>query len=324
MDELHAVEMEGAGAGAAASLEQSRRSLGLLMVRGISDEPRAKRKRKAKDESGKEQRKQWKKYAATAAAAFVRALLLSLPEDSGTESPRRKTITGAWNSILAAQEEIPVVIPDFRIQSFKSPWGLKKLPVNVPVVGVQDAMAVGQFTTSFSRAYPSLRIRLFPASDFGPRSMRSSFMSVGGPSVNAITREYLPLLDSQFRVAYPQHKASDGENKYEPRLLRGRLVKDYGFIVIAPNPYHSLKTVCIVFGIWPQGTLAAMEALTNTDCDSEFGRKFLNRIKSNRAVVGVLEVKIQDLNQGIATFIDVRDVISPPRGTAMPLSTDAA
>jgi nucleoside phosphorylase len=70
--EIHAVEMEGVGAGASARLAQSERAVGFLMIRGISDEP-------GSVGVGKEQRSQWKKYAVATAAAFTRTLIEQLP-----------------------------------------------------------------------------------------------------------------------------------------------------------------------------------------------------------------------------------------------------
>jgi nucleoside phosphorylase len=69
--EIHAVEMEGIGAGASTRLAQSERAVGFLMIRGISDEPGAS--------VGREQRAQWKNYSVATAAAFTRALIEQLP-----------------------------------------------------------------------------------------------------------------------------------------------------------------------------------------------------------------------------------------------------
>src|SRR5205814_2235623 len=69
MPELHAVEMEAVGAGAAMLIHQSEYPIGLSMVRGISDEPKTaaeRRKAGASRRSGTKARVQWKRYAAAA------------------------------------------------------------------------------------------------------------------------------------------------------------------------------------------------------------------------------------------------------------------
>lgn len=90
--ELHAIEMEAVGAGASLRLEQSMRTVGALMIRGISDTPGAP----PPGLGGSEQRSKWKGYAAAAAAAFVAKFLHRLPEydpDSHADESRAGAAT---------------------------------------------------------------------------------------------------------------------------------------------------------------------------------------------------------------------------------------
>jgi nucleoside phosphorylase len=82
--EIHAVEMEGTGAGASARLAQGEKALGLLMIRGISDEPGVPLA------AGSDQRIQWRPYAAAVAAAFTRSLIEQLPNRKGVEQATDK------------------------------------------------------------------------------------------------------------------------------------------------------------------------------------------------------------------------------------------
>lgn len=69
---LKAVEMEGAGVGNA--IEQAGylgRSIGFMMIRGISDLPRPKKKIDIENIRGTQERDNWKSYAANTAAAFA-------------------------------------------------------------------------------------------------------------------------------------------------------------------------------------------------------------------------------------------------------------
>lgn len=70
--DIHAVEMEGVGAGASANLIHREKGLRFLMIRGISDEPGST------DCGGREHRHAWKRYACATAAAFARTLLTEL------------------------------------------------------------------------------------------------------------------------------------------------------------------------------------------------------------------------------------------------------
>jgi nucleoside phosphorylase len=69
---LQAVEMEGAGAGAAIRhLQDAGKQVGFLMIRGISDTPRTASARQDPVTSQTQERDNWKEYAANAAAAFA-------------------------------------------------------------------------------------------------------------------------------------------------------------------------------------------------------------------------------------------------------------
>ena len=99
--EIHAVEMEGIGAGASARLAQSERPVGFLMIRGISDEPGAM-------SAGKEQRAQWKKYAVATAAAFTRTLIEQLPEKKKlVEAPNARSLSEHGAPFLLPQTDEP-------------------------------------------------------------------------------------------------------------------------------------------------------------------------------------------------------------------------
>src|SRR5207249_11015989 len=69
--DIHGVEMERCGAGASMRLGQVRRAVGVLMIRGISDEPSSL----DADRSGSPSRAAWKEYATSAAAGLAEELV---------------------------------------------------------------------------------------------------------------------------------------------------------------------------------------------------------------------------------------------------------
>ena len=83
--EIHAVEMEGVGAGASARLAQIEGEAGFLMIRGISDEPGVKAA------AGSGARKAWRSYASDVAAAFTRRFIedLELPANNVQKGPSK-------------------------------------------------------------------------------------------------------------------------------------------------------------------------------------------------------------------------------------------
>ncbi len=73
---LQAIEMEGAGAAAAVqTIQEDGKSLGFLMIRGISDMPSYGYNHSNKSNQNSETRHLWKKYAATVAAHFTTSLI---------------------------------------------------------------------------------------------------------------------------------------------------------------------------------------------------------------------------------------------------------
>jgi hypothetical protein len=115
---------------------------------------------------------------------------------------------------------------------------------------------------------------------------------------------------------YPEHYAVDGADgkRYDAELVppapeNGSIVKDYGFIIVGPNPYDKQKTVCLAFGIWPPGTKAALDALTDPDMTSGYGREFIEKLKTHRGVLAVVETEVHGPQQGRPVFVKVRDLL---------------
>lgn len=111
--EIHAVEMEGTGAGASARLAQGERAIGLSMIRGISDEPGVP------EAAGSNQRKLWRSYAAAAAAAFTRELLEQLPNrkvavDESVE-PSARILSGNVSLMDAISLALAKASPQHRV-----------------------------------------------------------------------------------------------------------------------------------------------------------------------------------------------------------------
>jgi|GEM_PF-4086149 len=90
--EIDAFEMEGVGAAIGVETERAIRNVGLLMVRGISDQPHDPQSA----DGGSEQRAKWKRYAAHVAAVFTRHLIEHLPRPrSGSVQRQRSRPSGS-------------------------------------------------------------------------------------------------------------------------------------------------------------------------------------------------------------------------------------
>lgn len=224
---------------------------------------------------------------------------------------RQRPLHAVWDNIIAEQGEIPIVIGNTRIKEFQplNTNSSSRLPDNAPLLGEQEAVAISTLRQALAAAYSSKSVDVYEYQRFPSMETHTSFISVGGASINDITGDMLRhKLDSNLRVVYPDHYALDGSTRYDPTLKNGKVVKDYGFIVIGPNPYDSTKTVCLAFGIWPQGTSAALDLLTNPPTESDRGKEFIKRVKTHQGVVAILSVQVNQLSQGRPTIELVRQL----------------
>jgi hypothetical protein len=232
---------------------------------------------------------------------------------------QQRPFHGVWDPIIENEGRVPIVIGGIKQVSFHpqgtGPKKESKLPANVHLVGVQDATASALLQQRLARVYGKDTAIVEPE---GFSDFKSTFVSVGGWSVNSVTYDILVLrkLDAKFQMFYPEHYAVDGADgkRYDAELVppapeNGSIVKDYGFIIVGPNPYDKQKTVCLAFGIWPPGTKAALDALTDPDMTSGYGREFIEKLKTHRGVLAVVETEVHGPQQGRPVFVKVRDLL---------------
>ena len=214
-----------------------------------------------------------------------------------------------WDHVLEGADSIPIVIGGIKLDVF-TPNGTNRpsrLPKNVLLVGVDDGVGMSLLRESFARAFGRLKVTLHQPQDFGDNILKS-FVSVGGPSVNSVTGGLLANVTG-IQMFYPEHYAMVGQEKLSAEQDRqGNVTKDFGFIIIAPNPLAQIHHVCVVFGIWPYGTSAALEALSKPDLRNRLFQQFTEKIKLRSPVLLVLETKVEDLQHGAPNLIEVRDL----------------
>jgi len=225
-----------------------------------------------------------------------------------------------WQGIAQDQRTVPIVMGDVTFKEFPLPDYLQsktaRLPGNVSLVGVDDAMGVSLLREALVNRFGVIDAPLIFAGEADPFVTTSSFVSVGGASVNRMTHRVLDLrkLDSKLKMIYPDHYAVDEKDNqpYRAEEQEGRVTSDYGFIIVGPSPFNPHKTVCVVFGIWPQGTRAAIQALVDPE-SSPKGKELVDRIKDNRRVVAIVRTEVTNLNQGPPQLVKVRDLEPPDK-----------
>lgn len=180
--------------------------------------------------------------------------------------------------------------------------------------------------------------------EYGQEQRQVNFFTVGGPTVNDMTRDLVAVwddsktsveqayhfekgntLDGKLVIHYPAHYVEDfgqsngevpGPKVYKPKTDEtGRILNDFGFIIIGPNPYDHTKMVCALYGVWPQGTQAAVRALVRPDAANPLFQDLLRRVRSREGVVAIVETKVFALTAESPSLVFIRS-LDP---TAVPL-----
>jgi len=244
----------------------------------------------------------------------------------------RRPFAKMWAVLLQDQANAPIVIADVPVDEFsiRRFHTKSRLPTNVPLLGLQDALGVSALTNALADGSPNWAPELHAAEDSRVQMSHFTFVSIGGPSVNEATYELIAsceevanegrgkailhrgtLLDSKLMIFYPSHEAEDFSSTGPMAYIAGkddsRLREDYGFIEIGPSPYAPGHYAVVVFGLWPPGTQAAVEALIHPDTTSDKGKLMQSMIRNHQPLVAVVKTQVTSIStQGTPALVNVR------------------
>lgn len=139
-----------------------------------------------------------------------------------------------------------------------------------PATGVGQVRALGYALESLGKAYNVQIQNILLSDDQVQKQIEKDFLILGGPKNNIITRRFLDKLRNVSLVADQEGGAISwlvpGEEKtFEGEKAGKTIVKDYGLIVRAKNPFSSAKnptTICLFCGCHTYGTIAASKYFT--------------------------------------------------------------
>jgi|tagenome__1003787_1003787.scaffolds.fasta_scaffold20779934_1 hypothetical protein len=150
------------------------------------------------------------------------------------------------------------------------------------MTGLGDVRAVSTLTRTLqeigAREYTAI-----VADEVHLQDQQDNLILVGGPSSNRFVQQLLPQVTDVVR--FPQYSPYDltimeprrpgGLQPPGPREWAGGTFKDYGVVVVAPNPVGRGTWVAIVLGGTGLGTLAAAERLAAMRRE-RFARRYKN------------------------------------------------
>lgn len=170
-------------------------------------------------------------------------------------------------------EVINEVLPAKRLWRLKSPEKViicvsadSQEEIDYPLrsgSGGGQIRALGLIQKSIERAYspPDLVKNILLSTDQLGRHIERDLIVLGGPEFNQMTKKLLseiqnsPIRQSNHIITWHE---TNVEKVFESEYERERIIKDYGFILRASNPYSNGKSIVVLFsGCHAYGTLAA-------------------------------------------------------------------
>lgn len=131
-----------------------------------------------------------------------------------------------------------------------------------PATGIGQVRALALLMPSLRRAYSDLRIRnIYLSSDPLLERLESDLICLGGVKNNQVTGDVLEHLRPGCPISMDGSTITwhddTGEEDYEGTIKDGEVVRDFGLIVRAKNPFRPSRTVVILAGSHTYGTIAA-------------------------------------------------------------------
>ncbi|MFF4427503.1 hypothetical protein ACFY04_43560 [Streptomyces sp. NPDC001549] len=169
------------------------------------------------------------------------------------------------NSRQGEQSETPV--PEMTSEGKEHAEFMRAQPDNVLFSPTAEGAAVARLYLALHKAAKwrkklcrkEFRVDLLSEQNFSPMDSRDPFVCVGGPSLNAVSKQLIGGCLPQFAISYPGHEVQIGDTLWrEPGRRDGRLVEDYGFTLIGKTPLGT--PFIIVWGVYAFGTLIATRA----------------------------------------------------------------
>ncbi|MFC9977140.1 hypothetical protein ACFVH6_40190 [Spirillospora sp. NPDC127200] len=163
--------------------------------------------------------------------------------------------------LVPANRRVQLVLPSARIDSFhiKGQQGERAAqPPNVLMMPMPEGNGIAELVLALRALARRVDILLTTDEAVSPDCKLT--ISIGGPSVNLATRRLIGF-HPQFQISYPEHVATHGAVTYDPeRTLDGKLLEDYGFVLVHNDNGHTTIVCC---GVWGTGTEAAIKGLLN-------------------------------------------------------------
>lgn len=227
-----------------------------------------------------------------------------------TDQPLRRI----WDVILgeAESKKLYIVMPSVdmgRLQvADREVW--THVPKNISLVPLPEAVAVSQLVGRFREVYRQLEVEICSPESFA--NYDCTFVSVGGPSVNSVTRDLVKEhgIDWSLHIQLPAHVIRDVHHRreYSATEVGDEVVEDVGFSLVVKNPLYPTRMCAICMGIWAHGTGAAIRVLLGECHRQPLFAQMTRYLRSRTGMLIVSKVRVQHLFLGHPQLVRVREL----------------
>jgi len=134
---------------------------------------------------------------------------------------------------------------------------IRLMPKNVVFMPAAEGAAVARLVIALRTAKRGVNIH-FSTKEYPANPRHLPVICIGGPSVNAVSKDILAKNYPEFRIEYPQHDAYVFNKLFKPDQQNDEIVEDYGFL--ATGEFHGAPCA-VLCGVYSSGTWAATQVL---------------------------------------------------------------
>lgn len=171
-------------------------------------------------------------------------------------------------SFITSTGRLRIALPQLKVEY----WELEELqtksiqPPNVPLMPMAEGAAIARLISAIHRYKGACQIDFFTSN--GAASDSVPIVSIGGPSVNPVSKTIISEHFPNFKLIYPEHRAKLGSLEFIPEFQPdGSLKDDYGFIFVVPN--EGGENMVVLCGVWGTGTEMAARAFIDLKMNKE-------------------------------------------------------
>jgi SAM-dependent methyltransferase len=164
-------------------------------------------------------------------------------------------------SIIHKNSRTLIAVPGFLNPALRVGRAIESLPNSVRLIGLLDGLALHRLQDILTKTFDSKAIELRMHDRFDEQT--SPIISIGGASVNEMTGSILSksFLQRGISMTYPSHILRVLGDQFSAEIVADRIEADYGVLLVSKNKWNEEVGCCVIFGIYPAGTSAAVRLL---------------------------------------------------------------